>query len=157
MSVPDYLLNFCNEIIDHGFVGDIDGGSIQDIAERHGLLRKETMTERCSEVCSCADSSDFPTTCYRKTALLLPSLIECKGDTDKIDVLRNIDDLVFRAHVADLIHLLCPAVQLGQAVAKTDENQVIRLIDKIGDMLKILPTNIDGNNCTLDEDLKVDV
>lgn len=48
----------------------IDGGDLQNIAEKHGVLRAETRTEPCGENCMCADHGDFPAMCYRKTALL---------------------------------------------------------------------------------------
>ncbi len=46
---------------------DLDGAQIQEMAENHGLLVQKTMTEPCCDDCMCAEVSDFPTTCYRKT------------------------------------------------------------------------------------------
>ena len=34
--------------------GDIDGGTFQDLAERHGILVPETRHEPCGEFCNCA-------------------------------------------------------------------------------------------------------
>lgn len=42
-----------------------DGGSVQDIAEKHGLLIPFTATEPCGENCNCAEWDKFPQTCYR--------------------------------------------------------------------------------------------
>jgi len=46
--------------------GDIDGGDLQDHAEKIGLLTATEVTEPCSENCACAEYyGDFPMTCYR--------------------------------------------------------------------------------------------
>lgn len=52
--------------------GDLDGGSIQDKAVELGLLAPTEATEPCGPegACRCAGYDDFPTTCYRPTALL---------------------------------------------------------------------------------------
>jgi len=53
-----------------------DGGDLQSMAEKHGLLRPETRHEPCddeSNRCYCLEyvgREDFPLTCYRKTDLL---------------------------------------------------------------------------------------
>ncbi|SEG13859.1 hypothetical protein [Marinobacterium lutimaris] len=48
--------------------GDAGGDTIQELAEKHGLIKAVTRTERCDdEYCACAEISDFPLTCYRKT------------------------------------------------------------------------------------------
>ena len=46
-------------------IGDIDGGDLQEIAHKHGLLLEFTVTEPCGDTCVCAESGDFPATCYR--------------------------------------------------------------------------------------------
>lgn len=52
-------------------IGCLDGGDIQDLAFKHGLLEKVQRNEPCGDHCSCADfGSDFPTDCYVTTALL---------------------------------------------------------------------------------------
>lgn len=51
-------------------VGGLDGGDLQDIAERTGLLAKVTMQEPCGENCNCEGYGDFPMECYRKTSML---------------------------------------------------------------------------------------
>lgn len=52
--------------------GDIECADLQDLAEKHGLLKLVTMSGPCDdESCSCADlGAEFPTTCYRRTPLL---------------------------------------------------------------------------------------
>lgn len=51
---------------------DVDGGDIQDAAERHGLVAKEIQVEPCSEeFCACNEVmglDEFPLECYRYTA-----------------------------------------------------------------------------------------
>ena len=62
--------------------GDVDGGDLQEIAEKHGLLRPETRNQPCDEEpnrCHCLEyggRDEFPLTCYRKTELLT----ETRGD-----------------------------------------------------------------------------
>lgn len=46
-------------------LGDIDGGAIQDEAERLGLLVRVQVTEPCGERCHCAEYDDFPQECLR--------------------------------------------------------------------------------------------
>lgn len=51
----------------HG-VGDVDGGQLQDEAERLGVLVKVKMAEFCAETCNCAeyfDSAELPVECLR--------------------------------------------------------------------------------------------
>lgn len=66
------LKAFANDMITAAFEGgSFDGGGIQDIAVKHGLLRIEQREEECGEVCACRSEGDgFPAQCYRKTALL---------------------------------------------------------------------------------------
>ena len=44
---------------------DIDGGTIQEIAEQERLLIKVRVTESCGDDCHCAEWSDFPQDCLR--------------------------------------------------------------------------------------------
>lgn len=61
------LRNFANAMIDIALEGcDADGGHIQELAIKHGLLKPEQRTERCSDACSCAEYADFPVECFRK-------------------------------------------------------------------------------------------
>lgn len=71
-SQDNALKAFANDMITAAFEGgSFDGGDIQDIAVKHGLLRIEQRTEECGDVCACRSEGDgFPAECYRKTALL---------------------------------------------------------------------------------------
>lgn len=56
---------FCREALDRFYEGD---GTMQDMAERHGLLIPTEVTEPCGEGCVCAEyvsTDEFPTTCYK--------------------------------------------------------------------------------------------
>lgn len=51
----DRLIAFAREILSDWPEGDIDGGDLQDIAVKHGLLVPETRYAPCSdEGCCCA-------------------------------------------------------------------------------------------------------
>jgi hypothetical protein len=50
--------------------GGLDGGELQDIAVKHGLLIPETRIESCGENCTCVDYG-FPTNCHRRIDWLL--------------------------------------------------------------------------------------
>jgi len=64
------LESFACEMVEAAFEGgSFDGGDIQDIAVKHGLLRTETRDEECGDVCACREHG-FPAECYRKTELL---------------------------------------------------------------------------------------
>lgn len=64
------LRAFSNEIVSGAFEGgSFDGGDIQDMGVRHGLLRIEQREDECGEVCACREYG-FPSECYRKTELL---------------------------------------------------------------------------------------
>lgn len=72
-AATDSLKAFANEMIGAAFEGgSFDGGDIQDIAVKHGLLRIEQRAEECGEVCACREYG-FPAECYRKTDLLKPA------------------------------------------------------------------------------------
>lgn len=67
------LLSFANEIISASYEGgSFEGGDIQDMAVKHGLLRIESRAEECGEACACREYG-FPAECYRKTSLLSAS------------------------------------------------------------------------------------
>lgn len=64
------LKAFAVEMINASFEGgSFDGGDIQDIAVKHGLLRIEQREEECGERCACREYG-FPAECYRKTPIL---------------------------------------------------------------------------------------
>lgn len=66
----DRLRAFANEIVSGAFVGgSFDGGEIQNMGVKHGLLRIEQRENECGEDCACREYG-FPTECYRKTELL---------------------------------------------------------------------------------------
>lgn len=64
-------LKFADHIINGIFEGgDWDGGDVQELAVKHGLLKPQTMQGPCNldGACQCAqNSAEFPSTCYRKT------------------------------------------------------------------------------------------
>jgi len=69
------LRAFAVEVMSAWPEGYIDGGYLQNIAEKHGMLVPETRYEPCGESCHCAnycDSEDWEQgiTCYRRTWLL---------------------------------------------------------------------------------------
>jgi hypothetical protein len=65
------LRNFIKNIMAHWPDGGVDGGDLQDIAESHGILKQESVSERCGENCSCAEYGAFPTQCFKKIYWLI--------------------------------------------------------------------------------------
>lgn len=53
--------------MDADWIGDVDGGTLQDAAEVHGLIARTPVTEPCGEACNCAEVGDFPQDCFRPT------------------------------------------------------------------------------------------
>jgi len=46
--------------------GSLDGGELQDLLVKHGVLVETTVEKPCSEWCNCQhNDAVFPTTCYR--------------------------------------------------------------------------------------------
>jgi hypothetical protein len=76
MTELEALRAFAQEVMECWPLGDVDGGELQDIAVKHGLLYEARPSEPCGEECDCRDSyheSDFldgTVVCYRKTNLL---------------------------------------------------------------------------------------
>lgn len=67
------LIAFANELTSAAFEGgSFDGGDIQDIAVKHGLMRIENRDDECGEACACREYG-FPAECYRKTELIKPT------------------------------------------------------------------------------------
>ena len=64
---PDFK-NFANDILDAAWEGnDINGGFLQDVALKHGLLKLIEVTEPCDpDNCGCAEFGIFPQVCHRK-------------------------------------------------------------------------------------------
>jgi hypothetical protein len=70
LAERDALQAFANEIVSGAFEGgSFDGGDIQDMGVKHGLLRIEQRDDECGEACACREYG-FPSECYRKTELL---------------------------------------------------------------------------------------
>ena len=74
------LRGFAAATMDYWPEDSIDGGELQDIAAAHGLLKLETVYQRCGEVCRCADhvtDAEFAVggECYRKSQVLLDAEI----------------------------------------------------------------------------------
>jgi len=70
MSDLEKLRAFAQAVMQSWPTGDVDGGEVQDLAVKHGLLESFEATGPCCEDgCTCAEF-DFPATCYRKTPLL---------------------------------------------------------------------------------------
>lgn len=78
MSNQENMANFIRELFDEFYpdCGDIDGGTLQDMAEKHGIIIPETVYKPCEEECNCAQvcsDSDFAKgiSCYRLADWLL--------------------------------------------------------------------------------------
>jgi hypothetical protein len=72
-DAPD-LKGFAEAVMRSWPHGDVDGGDLQDIAVKHGLLREESRTDFCGEFCGCREcfvdpNLDAPWTCYRRVTL----------------------------------------------------------------------------------------
>ena len=71
MSDLEQLRAFAQAVMESWPEGDVDGGHLQDIAEKHGLITPLNVTEPCSETgCMCKEMDNLPGICYRKTQLL---------------------------------------------------------------------------------------
>ena len=64
------LQAFARDVMTSWPEGDVDGGALQDYAEKHGLIVPQEAIESCGDDCVCAYYGQFPMTCYRKTELL---------------------------------------------------------------------------------------
>lgn len=51
----DKFISFAKDILKSWPDGNIDGGDLQDIAVKHGLLIPKIMYAHCGESCNCAD------------------------------------------------------------------------------------------------------
>lgn len=66
----DRIKAFAVEMVNASFEGgSFEGGDIQDIAVKYGLLQIEQREDECGEACACREYG-FPAECYRKTPLL---------------------------------------------------------------------------------------
>lgn len=84
----DALRAFAQDVMAYWPEGAPDGGDLQELAEKHGLLQPETRHEPCSVTCGNAcnclgcytpEEWDRGVTCYRKTWLLLGSNDQIEG------------------------------------------------------------------------------
>lgn len=77
------LRGFAQAVMECWPEGDVDGGYLQDMAEKHGLLKTEERTIPCGENCGCAEfyMSGEVATCYRGTPLLRGAAIDASGET----------------------------------------------------------------------------
>ena len=57
----DNLCNFVREIMENWPPGDIEGGELQDLAIKYGLLKLKDPppTEPCSDECTCGYAYEF--------------------------------------------------------------------------------------------------
>ena len=70
------LRSFALDVMETWPRGDLEGGELQDLAVKHGLLVPETRYAPCGEECFCAEDvfvEDFEdgVICYRRAALLV--------------------------------------------------------------------------------------
>lgn len=68
------LLAFARDILESWPDGGIDGGELQELADKHGLLIPTERSEPCGEDCVCAAEyglGEFPLTCYRRADFLM--------------------------------------------------------------------------------------
>ncbi len=79
VSERDRLRAFAREVFeaaDWPEGADLDGGTLQDLAVKHGILTPETQYAPCGEACMCRDyyaEDEFPSgiTCIRKPKWML--------------------------------------------------------------------------------------
>ena len=57
MSNEEKMLAFIRDLFDDFYpeCGDIDGGTLQDLAEKHGILVPEIRHEPCEDECNCSE------------------------------------------------------------------------------------------------------
>lgn len=62
------LLAFAGKVLrlhrNDGEIGDIDGGTLQELAAQFGFLDYREVKEPCCDNCECAGATTFPTHCY---------------------------------------------------------------------------------------------
>lgn len=66
-------------------IGDLDGGFLQDTAEKLGLLYYVEVTEPCGEYCRCAEYDDFPQQCLRLKPEFEPKMAEHRKASAEAD------------------------------------------------------------------------
>lgn len=57
MSNEQRMMSFIWDLFDEFYpeCGDIDGGTLQDLAEKHGILIPEILHAPCQDDCNCAE------------------------------------------------------------------------------------------------------
>ena len=78
MTAQENLHGFVREIMENWPLGDVDGGALQALAIKYGLikLKNPPPTEPCSDECTCGYAYEFgdfaagEVECYEKTELL---------------------------------------------------------------------------------------
>lgn len=85
----------------------LDGGDLQELGLRYGLLTERTATEPCGEHCVCRDYGEFPQQCLSKTSLLA-------GDEPTATGLKHAK-LILRLRIDDEQQLYTQAVRCLQA------------------------------------------
>ena len=73
------LRSFAQAVMEAWPDGGIEGGDLQEIAEKHGMLAQKTMAAPCGDGCRCVEyfcSDDWQrgVMCYRRTSLLTGEL-----------------------------------------------------------------------------------
>lgn len=82
------LIRFAAAVMDqarnNGYPGDVDGGWLQDEAERIGVLVAVPVTEPCADgengFCACADCDNIPGNCYRLEAMVQLAMAEAETE-----------------------------------------------------------------------------
>ena len=78
MTDQENLSGFVREIMESWPLGDVEGGELQDLAIKYGLLKRKEPppTEPCCDECTCGyayefeDFADGIVECYERTELL---------------------------------------------------------------------------------------
>ena len=78
MTDEENLRGFAREIMESWPLGDVDGGALQDLAIKYGLikLKNPPPAEPCGDECTCGyayefkDFADGTVECYERTELL---------------------------------------------------------------------------------------
>lgn len=77
----DGLRAFANELVNASYEGGcFDACELQEIAEKHNLVRLVRADEYCGEACACAQYG-FPAECYRKNQILCGKPTEQKAQS----------------------------------------------------------------------------
>jgi hypothetical protein len=70
IDLRDAMKRFIREVmwITDDWCGNVDGGDLQGLAEKHGLIERQEMKEPCGPQCACRDmlgEDEFPVQCYQ--------------------------------------------------------------------------------------------